>query len=389
MPHPMDRQAEAGQAERFVLLCLRSRWDPSALKAARDLASSSQLQWEQVDELARTHALAPLLYHVLRDEGILPAELRDSLARVYLANAARNSALLHEALSIVTSLGERGVETILLKGAALAEAVYESIALRPMGDLDLLVRRDAALQAVQVLCEEGFALIGAEARPDALLAVENEVVLHRATAVGVPVELHWSLFDSPFYQDRLPMEWFWETAVPMPLDRGQALMLGPEAQLLHLCGHLLLHHQGEGLLWLHDIAEVIARYGRELDWETLLARGQECHLVLALQRGLERVHCDWRAPIPDQVLARLRALSPSLDERRVVGWLGGDHGPVVVRLWHDLASMDSWPRRVRYAATSVFPSPSYMRSRYDIRHPFFLPLYYPYRWLVGLRELLR
>jgi hypothetical protein len=47
--------------------------------------------------------------------------------------------------------------------------------------------------------------------------------------------------------------------------------------------------------------------------------------------------------------------------------------------------MPGWRQRVRFARTNLFPSAAYMRQRYQIKHPLLLPLYYPYRWLRGLR----
>jgi len=51
---------------------------------------------------------------------------------------ARNYAELGQ---LLRSLKDRGVEVIVLKGAALAETVWKNIALRPMADMDLLVDR--------------------------------------------------------------------------------------------------------------------------------------------------------------------------------------------------------------------------------------------------------
>jgi hypothetical protein len=61
-----------------------------------------------------------------------------------------------------------------------------------------------------------------------------------------------------------------------------------------------------------------------------------------------------------------------------------ENASVAQRLWADLRSMPNGSLRLRYALASLFPPPAYMRERYRIAHPWLLPLYYPYRWLVGL-----
>lgn len=383
-----NSQPASQTIERFVVLCLRSRWDPAALSAARELAPASESEWEVLSAWLTAQGLAPLVYDTLRDSDLLPSSLQALLHGAYVANAARNSVLLQELGGILAHLAQEGVAVILLKGAALLQALYGSVALRPMGDLDLLVHRRDVPTVLQVLSQQGYARRHVEPQAGLTIDAENEMLLYRDTGTDTAIEVHWNLFDSPYYQERLPLEWFWETAVPLRLEGLETRMLGAEAQLLHLCGHLLLHHQGKGLLWLHDIAAWVVRYGAEVSWETLLEKAQACDLVLALQSALHRVTSEWGAPVPPAVLARLEALEPLPEERRIVAWLTQERRPVLLRFWADLASMPGWSRRLRYALANIFPSPAYMQRHYRVPHPLLIPCYYPYRWIKGLWELL-
>ena len=164
--------------------------------------------------------------------------------------------------------------------------------------------------------------------------------------------------------------------------------MGPEAQILHLCGHLVLHHGvEERLLWLHDIAAVVVRYREEIDWPTLLERARACDLLVPLQQVLPRIACDWQAPIPAAVLERLAELRPSRAEERIQARLSSGPRPAGRRLWDDLADTPSWRRRLHMALVHIFPTTTYMRQRYRIRHRLLVPLFYPYRWFLGLRGL--
>ena len=285
-------------------------------------------------------------------------------------------------------LAAQQIAVILLKGAALAETIYGNIAVRPMGDLDLLVHREDVAAALAALRAAGWEAVDAEARDGLTLAYEVEIALQKPGPIPVLLEIHWGLLDSPHYQHTLPLTWFWDTAVAVEADGVNALALGPETLVLHLCAHLALHHGGHGLLWLHDVAEVLHAYGDRLDWDEVLARGQAWDLVLPLQHILARVARDWEAPIPAEVMARLAALRPSPDEARVYAWLTAPERPVAQRFYADLASMPGWRDRLRYGWGSLFPARAYMIQRYGIPHPLLTPLYYPYRWLVGLRSAL-
>ena len=290
--------------------------------------------------------------------------------------------------AILHSLAAMRIPVIVLKGAPLAEAVYGNIALRPMDDIDLLVHEADVPATLCALAELNYEAMHAEAHDGDHLAYENEIMLRKRGTEGVLVEVHWSLFDSPFYQHRLPMEWFWQTALSTQIDGANARTLGPEAQVLYLCGHALLHHGTGGetrLIWMHDVGEVIAHYGERLDWEELLSQARACDLVLPVQRMLTRLGDNWHVPIPPPALAKLRGLKPSRQEERVFRWLTAGRRSVARRMWIDMASMPDWRQRLRYAWRALFPSPAYMQHRYRIPHPILLPLYYPYRWLVGLK----
>jgi hypothetical protein len=372
----------------FMLACLRSKWQPEALEIARSLAVDEGFDWDSLLEAARADSVAPLLYATLREQGIMPGRVEQELRRAFDGTALRNTFLfgrLEEALAV---LAGSGIPAILLKGAALSRTIYAGLPVRPMGDLDLLVRREEAPAALAALHSAGWETTEAEARDGLALAYEIEVGLHKAGPIVSMLEVHWGLLDSPFYQRKLPIDWLWETARSIRFGVQDALILGPEAQLLHLCAHLALHHRGEGPLWYHDIAALILAEGERVNWQELLARAQSADLVLPLQRCLLRLAGDWDVPMPADVLIRLRALRPSADECRLFERLSAPERPVIQRFFTDLAAIASWRERVDYAWSSICPSPAYMRQRFGINQPVLTPIYYPYRLYLGLREAL-
>jgi hypothetical protein len=370
-------------AIRFTLLCLRARFDPDALEAARALTAG--LDWDAWVDTGRVEALTPLLYRILHGRDIVPAAVEARLQADYFHSVRSNAFRFRELGRALRELAAERVPVILLKGAALAETVYGNIATRPMTDLDLLVRRGDLAPALAALAKLGYQLVGTDTHTGAASVFENEVMLRKPGALYALIEIHWSLLNSPHYQHLLPMAWFWETAVPVRVEGAEALVLAPEALLLHLCAHRALHHRGMGLLWLHDVAEVLHFFQDRVDWDLLLAKAAECDLVLPLQKVLSQVVEGWLPPVPAGSLERLRRLEPTPEEIRVFNWLTAERRPVAQRFWADLVSMPDWGQRLRYGMGNLFPSAAYMRQRYGIRHGFLLPLYYPWRWLIGLR----
>ena len=76
----------------------------------------------------------------------LPAVLSEFLFAENLRSGARASRLLETLVETIRALRAADVEVVALKGAALAFFHYEEAALRPMGDLDLLLREPRDLE---------------------------------------------------------------------------------------------------------------------------------------------------------------------------------------------------------------------------------------------------
>lgn len=92
-----------------------------------------------------------------RDARTLPASLSEFLFSEDLLSAARAGRLLETLLGTVYTLRAGGVEVVALKGAALAFFHYPDAALRPMGDLDLLLRDPRDLvRATEALSGAGW-----------------------------------------------------------------------------------------------------------------------------------------------------------------------------------------------------------------------------------------
>lgn len=382
-----DRPRSSTDSEiRLLISILGSRWDSSYLDRFVDAVSAADFDWDGLLRTAVREALPPLLYLSLRDQAWLPEEIRARLRHDYFRNARRNVLLFRQLEQVLDELAIAGIPTVTLKGAALAPYIYKNPAVRPMSDLDVLVQPQNVTEALGILRRIGYEDTRPEARPGDTLSYENETMLQKAGEPTVLLELHWNLFDSPYYQHNMSLDAYWETAIKVDFGSSPTLILGPEAQLLHLSGHLLLHHSGAdqaSLLWTFDLARVIEHYRQQLDWEKLSTWAQEQDLVLSLQSALSKVAQLWPEVLPEHVLPQIMALDPTAAERRVVAQMTADRRPVANRFWGDLNAMPDWASRWRYALHSLFPSISYMKQRYSV-HFILVPFCYPYRWILGI-----
>lgn len=303
-----------------------------ALLAERDAATESlaEADWHRLVALAQRQNVAPLLYARLKQSSVTPpSPIVERLHQLYLANATRNLRLFHELGGILHALQSAGLPVIPLKGACLAEAVYGNVALRPMSDVDLLVKPADLTIALDVLRALGYVA----SRPIDIES-ERQASQHMpqlSRPGGVTVELHWTIVNpgrSVRFDDN-DLDALWSRATPATIAGVQVLMLSPMDLLLHLCLHASVQHHfdGIGLRGFWDIALVIRHYGDVIGWEQFLQRvnrsGSANGVYIALLLTAE-----WTGVAAPSAV--MRSLMPAAPDAAAIGW--ARH-----KIWHETA----------------------------------------------------
>jgi hypothetical protein len=272
--------------------------------------------WRAAGALAECERLGPLMHRLLSGHRIAPPDREEQFRLAYRQSALRNRLLLRELAACLRACARAGIEVIVLKGAALAETLYGDIALRPMLDLDLLVRADDRAAVCRVLHQLGYVQTPASGRSGALDA-DSDLLFSKLAGATTHVDLHWRLFDLPDHRGgRMDAEWLWCSAQEARIAGVTTLRLGAEAQVLHLAGHLAMADGGPGLLWRNDLVTLLAHHAA-LDWEALIAGAERHDIAPLLRQVLLELADQWDASIPDRALARLRRLSASRPSPRI------------------------------------------------------------------------
>jgi hypothetical protein len=343
------------------------------------------VDWADLASGAERERVAPLVYQALKHEPAVPPDVLARLRDSHRGTAVRVAQMRKALASVLRVLDAASIRVLLLKGAALGCDVWTDIGLRPWSDVDLFVAPHDVERALRALASLGYERDVPEKPAGARFVPENEVPL--VGPGSVILDLHWSLFDLSGYQSVVGPQFPWDRVRDVAIEGSPAWVLAPERQLLHLCGHLAVHHAGDELLWLNDVAELLARYRDRLDWDLVLAEARATALVLALQRTLAQTAGNLGAPVPPGVAERVRVLKPTTAEQHLVlPRLTDRSRSMAARLWADVGSVESWPERLRFARARLFPPAAYMRRRYGVSHPALLAVAYPYRWLTGLRK---
>ncbi len=306
MPSASDRNEHLSPTARTLLGFLQPAAGTAAAARVGNLPPQA---WDETLELALRHGVAPLLHRALQSGGALaalPQPVRARLEEDRRATALDNLRNYGQFRRVARALRERDIPVIALKGLHLAELVYRDISLRPMSDLDLLVRRSQLEQVVAIVhgLDYGFAedLSGAAG---AMLDIKCNIgFAHRD--VDVWLEVHWSLDEPPGRYDAV-LEALWRSAVPARLGDADALVMSPEFLLLHVCAHLACNHTfAFSLRALCDIAELV-RTHPALDWTVVADHGRRHGWGRGVVAALRLASDHLGAAVPLEALAAIGA----------------------------------------------------------------------------------
>jgi len=243
--------------------------------------------------------LIPMLYAKLAALGV---EHPDMLwyKGVYRHTWSTNHALLHAALPLLRELRANGVRTMLLKGIALVVHYHRDYGLRPMADLDLLVRAADRVAAAKVLAGAGWR--GEIVSPHAQNFVKD----------GRECDLHWHLLlecCAPEDDDDL-----WRAATTAAIRGVEVDVIDPADMLLHLCAHGIRGDPTAPIRWIVDAMTVLRSEGG-VDWTRLSEQTRKRRLVLPMRMALGLLAHRFGAPVPEEVLEGLERAPVSLRER--------------------------------------------------------------------------
>jgi hypothetical protein len=301
-------------------------------------------RWGHTLRTAEWHRLSPALFCHLRQRGQAPAAVVSALERSYLANAARNAFIVAQLRQVVGALSAAGTPVVLLKGAALIEAVYIDPAQREMLDLDLLVPRDRLAEANAIVAALGYESLPAGPdgnSPDAPLAPEAHhaaPLVDREHLVAVELHRHVAIAGEGAGFD---IDEVWRRA--RPSSSGQHLLSSPEDLLLHVCFHFtrnrlggssMRRNTGGALAQVCDMARIVER--ETVDWPALADAARRYRLDARVFVALFAAR-ELGVPVPESALAELRParFDPRIGRRLVALRVlrDGDHLPVRSMRW--------------------------------------------------------
>jgi hypothetical protein len=336
-----------------------------------DLAGELQklpgTDWRDLLVHSNDHLLTPLIHRRLKALGSISPEHMEPFRRAYLLTARSNSLAFYEFTRIFTTFQQATLPVIVLKGAYLAENIYHNIAVRPLGDLDLVFQRSDLERALALVETLGYS--NRAYSLDAEQELSQELATPHTRPNTVDIDFHWGLeaLSSGFTID---MDGVWQRSIPVKIANVEVRCLCPEDLLLYQCLHGSYHHQFQGgLRGLADIREVIIALDDQIDWQVFTQRAHSWGIQRPAYFALRLTSELTGISIPGRVLDALFSgeIPDDLYHAAMRNLFTPDESPTrMTILLARMLNAKTPLQKLRYWVEAAFPSRKVMARKYPI-----------------------
>jgi hypothetical protein len=319
----------------LLLACLRKESEEEKIAC---LKQYNVVDWKETLVEAELHGVVSLLFYCIKNISSYIDIDRDDLEemrRKYYVCAAKNMRLYRELQKLLDIFECKNIPVILLKGAHLSESVYGNLALRGMGDVDLLVRQNDLK-----LIEECIFKSKGKAEEHNRVITQYNCHFRYETDGKLSLEIHWKLFPS-VYAYRIDIDGIWDRA-KLKFKQTGVLVMSFEDLLIYTCAHAAKHAEEMRLRILCDITEILSCYENRMDWAVIGARASKWGILRAVYTFLRLSRELLGASVTEEQLAALRPdqfeeKKYLLAMKKILGYGSADNKPKTsepaARLW--------------------------------------------------------
>lgn len=312
------------EEDRLLLLSCRNETDQN-IKEKIDNATKRRIDWTSFLEKARENDVSAMVYLKLIKSEIslsnIPSNILDELKKDYYCSAVNNTLIFKELEKVLRVLKKEGLRVIVLKGAALAEIVYDNITSRPMADVDLLIRNEDFLEIDKMFEVLGYIPVNFPTDQFTLSSQYLTALMYQHQSSNFPsFHIHWHFINSSVpnesYIKNVNIKKIWQNAEEVEIANVQTLGMAPHHLLIHLSEHALrVTHSFSRYSYFCDIDRVINFYKNNLDWERLNRDSFNFKLDRMVFLSLYFTSVFLNTKVPKDVLLRLKPKRFYLAER--------------------------------------------------------------------------
>jgi len=355
-----------------MLLCCRTEIGD---KERNELAEIqiNKIDWECFLEKAREEGVSPIVFLTLPKTVIgkqsVPAYVTDELKKDYYFTAKKNILTLNSLGKILDVFNKANLNVIVLKGAALAETVYENLALRSMSDVDLLVKKEDLYQVNEKLKGLGYFPVDRSIEDvDFTSAYLTSLDYRNPNKNSPSFHIHWHFVNSTIpnesYIRHINMEDIRRDAVKTNIANTETWVMSPHHLIIHLAEHALrVTHSLSRLIYFCDIDRSINYYGKGLDWNLLVQETIKFKLNKMVYTTLYFSRYFIEAKIPEDVLLKLKPGRFSIPEKIFMRKIAENKRvPGMSYLIH-LSMNKGLAKKLKFVGRTLFPPKDILAQR--------------------------
>lgn len=379
-------QLSLSSEDKLLLYCSRVSMTEDIKHKIEEILSEV-LDWDYIIDCSIEQSISPLFYwnlNKMNSSKYVPSEVMKSLQKMYYSNLARNIFLYDELSKILTAFKEMGIDTIVLKGAFLAEEIYKNIGLRPMSDIDLLIKEKDLQKAKKELTELKYSatsIFPTKLHEQRHRMLNGELSFKHQDKNSV-IDIHWDI--QPFqYTYKVDVNKFWNNAKPVKISGVEILMFAPEDILQHLCLHVHKHitlsivfsnaPPVKPLRDHCDIAEITRHYKDTINWNYLLQSSKDYGIEEPISQGLSIAKNYFGAFVPEDFLSELEPVKSCIGFEEIFkGLIKKDSNKKYqspgMNYLVNLETVNGTWNKSRIIFGDIFPSKEFMIYRYSIKN---------------------
>jgi len=252
-------------------------------------------EWQGLFTNAVQHGVSSFIWHHFNPVATnleMPMQVVGEFESSYIRCAGRGFIIRNQLEGLLQVIESIEKPVIVLKGSYLADKVYGDFSLRPMSDIDILVKPADVYEIERALLVSGYKAIKPTSDP-----IWCNHYVYKPISNGVRVEVHLDLRavknDHKFYSNEL-----WERSEDSIIVGRNARILGLEDVITYHCHHQAKHFLKHfGLRSLCDLALLLKIHSNKIDWNLLTTRAVEWCALKEVELCMKLIAFHYHVPL--------------------------------------------------------------------------------------------
>jgi len=287
----LNNNPNTNVVEKLIELCASS--------VKKEPYSSEINEFDILIDYAKMHRVTSVIQEItVNQKTPISHNLNKELSAINKKSKLKMLLFLAEISSICSTLKQKSIRVIPLKGPVAAKQIYNDYTAKNSRDIDLLIQLKHLDQIIESLEQLGYSCPkkykSLSKKQQKVFQESNNQLTFFNHKKKVQLEIHWRLFANSHY---LPITFdkLIKDGSEIIINKTAIYCLSNKHLLFYLCAHGAKHHWAL-LYWLMELANLVEN--KKYDWESILKEAIEHGVERPVVQGLILVETLFSVPAP-------------------------------------------------------------------------------------------